>query len=104
MAQQKIDEAFLEELGLAGLSADKKNVLVQQLLETLQLRIGTRLSEDLTDEQLDDFERTIGGAEDSSAMAEAWLKQNNPNYTAIVDEEVARLKDDLRSNLSAIMS
>lgn len=104
MAQQKIDEAFLEELGLAGLSTDKKNVLVQQLLETLQLRIGTRLSEDLTDEQLDDFERTVGGSDDASATAETWLKQNNPHYAVIVDEEVAKLKDDLRINLSAVMS
>ncbi|MDX2776259.1 DUF5663 domain-containing protein [Streptomyces caniscabiei] len=104
MAQQKIDEAFLEELGLAGLSADKKNVLVQQLLETLQLRVGARLSEDLTDEQLDDFERTMGGSEDSGGAAEEWLKQNNPRYAEIVEEEVARLKEDLRTNLAQVMS
>lgn len=103
MAHQ-IDDAFLEDLGLAGLSADKKNVLVQQLLETLQLRVGTRLSEDLSDEQLDEFEQTVGGSEDSGAAAEAWLKQNHPHYAAIVDEEVARLKDELRTNLSQVMS
>jgi hypothetical protein len=103
MAQQ-IDNAFLEELGLSGLSDDKKNVLVQQLLETLQLRVGTRLSEDLTDEQLDDFERTVGDAEDAGAVAEAWLKRNNPNYSVIVSEEVAKLKADLRKDLNQVVS
>jgi hypothetical protein len=103
MAQQ-IDNAFLEELGLGGLSDDKKRVLVQQLIETLQLRVGTRLSEDLTDEQLDDFERTVESVENSGDAAENWLKANNPNHASIVDEEVEKLKSDLRSNLREVTS
>jgi hypothetical protein len=99
---QQIDDNFLADLGLGNLDSDKKQVLVQQLLETLQLRVGTRLSEDLTDEQLDDFERTVG-SQDDPAAGEEWLKRNNPNYANIVSEEVAKLKDDLRSNLSAVM-
>ena len=66
--------------------------------------MGTRLSEDLTDEQLDDFERTVGDSDDSGAAAETWLKQNHTNYTEIVNEEISKLKDDLRSNLSAVMN
>lgn len=103
MAQQ-IDDAFLEDLGLSRLSDDKKRVLIRQLLETLQLRVGTRLSEDLTDEQLDDFERTVGEADDSGVAAEEWLKQNHTNYAEIVNEEIARLKEDMRTNLSEVMS
>ena len=102
MAQQ-IDDAFLEDLGLGGLSDDKKRVLIRQLLETLQLRVGTRLSEDLTDEQLDDFERTVGDSDDSGAAAEAWLKQNHANYNEVINEEIAKLKDDLRTNLGQVM-
>ncbi|HJP81794.1 MAG TPA: DUF5663 domain-containing protein [Candidatus Saccharimonadales bacterium] len=99
---QQIDDNFLADLGLGNLDNDKKQVLVQQLIETLQLRVGTRLSEDLTDEQLDDFERTVSNQDDPAA-GEEWLKRNNPNYASIVSEEVAKLKDDLRSNLSAVM-
>lgn len=101
--EPKLDEAFIEELGLAGLSEDKKRVLVQQLLETLQLRVGTRLSEDLTDEQLDAFDAVVESASDKAEAGAKWLEENHPHYKAIVNEETARLKDELHSNLDEVM-
>jgi hypothetical protein len=99
----QLDDNFLNDLGLGSASADKKQAFLEQVLETLELRVGNRFSENLTDEQLDDFERAVGQAEDSSGAAERWLKANNPNYEAIVQEELAKLKDELRANIDAIV-
>ena len=99
----QLDENFLNDLGLGSASDDKKQAFLGQVLETLELRVGNRLSENLTDEQLDDFERVVGQAEDSSDAAEQWLKANNPDYEAIVQEELMKLKNELQANISAIV-
>lgn len=99
----QLDDNFLNDLGLGAASDDKKQMFLGQVLETLELRVGNRLSENLTDEQLDDFERVVGQAEDSGEAAEQWLKMNNPNYEAIVQEELLKLKDELRANINAIV-
>jgi hypothetical protein len=98
-----IDDAFLNDLGLGGLPEEKKHVLVQQMLHTLELRVGTRLSEDMSDEQLDEFERIIGQSEDSSEAATEWLKANNPSYNQVIGEEIEKFKSDLRSDLDQLM-
>ena len=99
----QLDENFLNDLGLGSASDDKKQAFLGQVLETLELRVGNRLSENLTDEQLDDFERVVGQAEDSSGAAEQWLKASNPDYEAIVQEELMKLKNELQANISAIV-
>lgn len=99
----QLDDDFLNDLGLGAASDDKKQAFLGQVLETLELRVGNRLSENLTDEQLDDFERTVGQAEDSGDAAEQWLKVNNPNYEQIVQEELSKLKSELQSKMSAIV-
>lgn len=99
----QLDENFLNDLGLGSASDDKKQAFLGQVLETLELRVGNRLAEGLTEEQLDDFERAVGQAEDSSQAAEEWLKVNNPNYESIVQEELLKLKNELQTNISAIV-
>lgn len=99
----QLDDNFLNDLGLGAASDDKKQAFLGQVLETLELRVGNRLSENLTDEQLDDFERVVGQAEDSGEAAEQWLKMNNPDYEAIVQEELLKLKDELQANINAIV-
>jgi hypothetical protein len=99
----QIDDAFLNDLGLGNIATEQKKALVGQLLETLQLRVGERLSQDLTDEQIANFERVTANEEGSADAALEWLQTNNPNYPAIVNEETEKLKQDLRTNLDTVV-
>jgi hypothetical protein len=55
----KLDENFLEELGLGQLPPEQKQAFLEHVYNQLELRVGTRLSEGLSDEQLSEFESFI---------------------------------------------
>lgn len=86
----KIDNNLLQEIGLAGLPESEKNSLLKHIYETLEMRVGMRLADQMTNEQLDEFERYFEAKDDAGAFA--WLESNFPNYKDIVQEEFDKLK------------
>lgn len=73
----QLDDKFLEDIGLAGLPDDQKQAFLQHIYEELELRVGTRLSDGLSDAQLEEFEKII---DRDQATIDAWLQQYSPNY------------------------
>lgn len=73
----QLDDKFLEEVGLSGLPDDQKQEFLAYFREQLELRVGTRLSEGLSDAQLDEFESFINRDE---AKVNQWLQANAPDY------------------------
>lgn len=49
----QLDDQFLQDVGLGGLPPEQKQEFLNYFREQLELRVGTRLSQGLTDEQLD---------------------------------------------------
>lgn len=74
----QLDDKFLQDVGLGDLPADQKKAFLDHFREQLELRVGTRLSEGLSDAQLEEFESFIDRKED---RVNAWLLGNMPNYT-----------------------
>lgn len=74
----QLDDKFLQEVGLGGLPEEQKQAFLAYFREQLELRVGTRLSEGLTDAQLDEFESFIDRDEEK---VNNWLQTNVPNYT-----------------------
>lgn len=75
----QLDDTFLADVGLADLPEAEKQPFLQHIYQELELRVGTRLSEGMTDEQLAQFESIIDRKMD---VVEPWLAQYVPNYTA----------------------
>lgn len=73
----QLDDKFLEEVGLGSLPDDQKQAFLAYFREQLELRVGTRLSEGLSDAQLDEFESFIQRDE---ARVNQWLQTNVPDY------------------------
>lgn len=73
----QLDDKFLEEVGLAGMSEDQKKPFLQHIYDELELRVGTRLSEGMSDGQLEEFESIIDRKDDVIA---AWLTEHVPDY------------------------
>ncbi len=65
----KLDNTLLEELGLAALPPEEKNRMLSHIYETLEMRVGMKLAEQMTNEQLDEFEAFI----DKNDEAEGFL-------------------------------
>ena len=98
----KIDNSLLEELGLGTLPDAEKNSLLRHIYETLEMRVGMRLADQMTNEQLDEFEQYFEAKDDAGAFK--WLETNFPNYKDIVQEEFDKLKAEVGQSAPQILS
>lgn len=98
----RIDENLIVELGLGGLPQEEKDKLLKQIYETLETRVGMRLAEKMSDEQLDEFEGFIDTNDEKGALG--WLEANFPNYPKVVAEELDKLKVEIKQNASQILA
>lgn len=73
----QLDDKFLEEVGLGGLPDEQRQMFLDHFREQLELRVGTKLSEGLSDEQLQEFESFIDRNEEKVT---AWIGANVPEY------------------------
>jgi len=73
----KLDNNFLVSLGLGGLPVEEKNRLLQMVYERLEMNVGMRLAEKMSDQQLDEFESFIDGNVD---YARNFLNINRPGW------------------------
>lgn len=135
----QLDDNFLQDVGLSGLPEDQKQAFLQHIYEELELRVGTKLSEGLNEQQMSEFESFVDQNEDKVRnwfnenmpdyasrqdfvqLSEAapdntpelailceygslkWLELNRPDYRQVVAEELETLKNEIRSNSSAIL-
>jgi hypothetical protein len=97
----QLDDNLLQELGLGSLPPAEKNKMLGHIYETLELRVGMRLAEQMSDEQLDEFEAFIDRNDESGALH--WLETNFPDYKKVVAEELEKLKGEIKAQAPAIV-
>jgi hypothetical protein len=73
----QLDDKFLEEIGLNTLPEEQKKPFLQHIYDELELRVGTKLSEGMTDEQLEEFESII---DRKGGVVVEWLEKYVPDY------------------------
>lgn len=101
-APLRIDNALLEELGLGALPASEKGELLKHIYETLEMRVGMRLADQMSNEQLDEFETYFNAQDDAGAFR--WLETNFPNYKEIVADEFETLKSEVAQSAPQIIA
>src|SRR5476649_1311728 len=97
----QLDDNLLQELGLGSLPAAEKNKMLAHIYETLELRVGMRLAEQMTDAQLDEFEAFIDKNDEAGALH--WLETNFPDYKKVVADELETLKSEIKTQAPAIL-
>ena len=75
----QLDDKFLTDIGLADLPEEQKKPFLQHLYNQLEYRVGMRLSEGMSDEQLEQFEAII---DKKAEVVEAWIQQDAPTYAS----------------------
>lgn len=98
----KLDDNLLRELGLGALPAEEKNKMLAHIYETLEMRVGMKLAEKMTNEQLDEFEGFIDKNDEAGALK--WLETNFPNYKQVVADELEALKAEVRQAAPEILT
>ena len=75
----QLDDQFLVDIGLADLPEEQKKPFLQHVYDQLEYRVGVRLSEGMSDAQLEEFESIIDRKED---VVNSWIQTNAPSYQA----------------------
>lgn len=75
----QLDDQFLQDIGLADLPEEQKKPFLQHVYDQLEYRVGVRLSEGMSDEQLEEFEAIIDRKPD---VIDGWVAQNAPNFAS----------------------
>lgn len=97
-----INNDLLNELGLAALPQQEKSELLKHIYETLEMRVGMRLADQMSNEQLDEFETYFNAQDDAGAFR--WLETNFPNYKEIVADEFEKLKAEIAASSAQILA
>ncbi len=97
----RLDDNLLQELGLGSLPPAEKNKMLAHIYETLELRVGMKLAEQMSDAQLDEFETFIDRNDEEGALK--WLETNFPNYKQVVADELEKLKGEIKTQAPAIV-
>lgn len=87
----QLDDQFLKDIGLDGLPEAQKKPFLQHIYSELELRVGTRLSDGLSDAQLEEFEKIIDRDEEK---IQGWLAEHAPTY--MQEEAFAKLQQATR--------
>jgi hypothetical protein len=73
----QLDDTFLADVGLADLPEAEKQPFLQHIYEELELRVGTRLSDGMSDAQLAEFEAII---DKKAEVIDEWLGRFFPSF------------------------
>lgn len=101
---QQIDDDFLDDCGLAALSVEDRGSLIDLLRHQLTTSVGQRLSDGMTEQQLEEFSEIT---ERNRHVVDGWLAQHAPGYLddelflKIAAENPDRSPDDLRAEYAA---
>jgi hypothetical protein len=83
----QLDDQFLIDIGLNDLPEEQKRPFLQHVYDQLEYRVGIRLSEGMSDAQLEEFEAIIDKKPD---VVDAWIQQYAPAYAS--DELFAKIQ------------
>lgn len=97
----QLDDNFLQSVGLGDMPEDQKQAFLEHLYEELELRVGTRLSEGMSDDQLGEFEKLIDSNDEAGALK--WLEANRPDYKQVVAEELEKLRKEVLAGKDKIL-
>lgn len=107
----KLDDNLLKELGLGSLPPQEKNRMLAHIYETLEMRVGMKLAEGMSDAQLKEFETLMPLQHDSDEVkknkeqqALTWLETNFPNYKQVVADELNKLKEEIKESAAQIVA
>src|SRR5688500_6919675 len=78
----QLDDKFLQDVGLGNLPDEDKKAFLQHIYDELELRVGTKLSEGLSEQQMGEFEAFVDRNEDK---VRAWFAANMADYATRPD-------------------
>ena len=97
----QFDEDYLGQVGLGEMPEERKAEFLRYIQETLEIRVGQRMSEGMSDAKLLEFDELAKGG-DTEEIQE-WIKVNRPDYREIARDELRKVTEELIERKSEIL-
>lgn len=94
----QIDEDFMAEVGLDSMPEAEKADFMKDAEEELEVRIGEKISEGLSEDQLLEFDQV-----DNIVAAEQWLERYVPNFRDLARQVFQAFKNELAAERQQIL-
>lgn len=94
----RVDDQFMEDVGLGAMPAEEKQAFMQHAEEELEVRVGQGIGASLSAEQLDQFDQIT----DLDKITE-WLSQNVPNFRELVSQIYQNFKQEIAAERQSIL-
>ena len=94
----EFNEEFLQEMGLSSMPADQKPRFLAYAQEELEVRIGERISEGVSEEKLAEFDSLI-----EQNDAARWLEENRPDFREIVKQTIDEMKAEILARRNQLL-
>ncbi|MBR0403286.1 hypothetical protein IJI55_01930 [Candidatus Saccharibacteria bacterium] len=89
----QFDEEFLDKVGLSDLPKDKKESFLASLQGELEMRVGHKMSEGMSDAKLLEFDE-LSQSGDTEAI-QMWIRTERPDYREIARDELEKLTEEI---------
>lgn len=97
----QFDDSFLDDsVDLGSLSTEQKQSLMRHILDELEMRVDTKLSEGLSGKELTEFEKL----DSNSQEAFDWLVKHRPNFVQVVSAEIETIQKETASNKDQLLA
>ena len=91
-----LDDSFLDMVGLSDMPAEQKNNFLAYAQDQLEVRVGEKMSNDLSDAQLEEFERIIDNDKDMiNAVIGDNYKEDQLYQALLLNREGEEVSDEL---------
>lgn len=97
----QFDEEYLEKVGLGRMPEERKAEFLKYLQETLELRVGRKMSEGMSEAQLLEFDEIAKSGD--AERTQAWIRENRPDYREIARNELQKMTQELAARREEIL-
>jgi len=94
------DKQLIAEFGLEKFDQDLQQGLLAQYYETVNMRVAMKLEDELSDEQLAEFEKVHDAGDDEATQQ--WLKSTITDYDKLVNDETEAVKADIKQMIALL--
>lgn len=92
---------LISDLGLDSLPEDQRNAFLANMVDTVLNRVFLRVSQVLTEQDLQMLDTLQQGPNPDQAVNQ-FLASRIPTFNSIVDEEIATLKEEMKTAVEAM--
>ena len=98
----QFDDEFLEKVGLGEMAGDRKESFLESIQAELELRVGRKLSEGLSDARLLEFDELAKGGDEKEIQD--WIRVNRPDYKDVARSELEKLTREIAARKDEILA